>query len=503
VSRFTRGVWLRRGTARGEVAYVVETIAEHILSLHGWVALAVVFLLPALEASAFVGFLFPGEIAVILGGVLAFQGRISLPATLAVAIGGAVVGDTVGYWVGRRWGRRMLEGSLGRFVKAHHIDRAERYLADRGGGKAVFFGRFTAALRVMIPGLAGMAGMRYRSFLLSNLSGGAVWATVFVLLGYVAGTGWRRVEALAKRASLVLLLLAVVIGGIVLGARWIANHPERSRAWTDRQLSRPLLARFRVRRHRELEFLARRFRPEGALGLSLTVAVLALVTVAVAFGTIALDVLGARELALVDQPVSEFFLAHREAWLTRAMSAVTTLGGGLALAGLVVAVGLLWRLRAPRSWRALVLLASVQLGALASWWILKAVVPRVRPANPLVPVGATETSFPSAHAVDAAAVYCMLAALLAAVLPQWGRKVAVWATAVGLVAVIGLSRLYLGASWLTDVLGGAALGTTWMLVVWTTAQTLGGLREARRPPRPDEPPLLVPGGDPDQERDAG
>ena len=94
MSRFTRGAWLRRDTARGEVAYVVETIAEHILSLHGWVALAVVFLLPALEASAFVGFLFPGEIAVILGGVLAFQGRISLPATLAVAIGGAVGGGT-------------------------------------------------------------------------------------------------------------------------------------------------------------------------------------------------------------------------------------------------------------------------------------------------------------------------------------------------------------------------------------------------------------------------
>jgi len=481
---------------------LVETVAERILSLHGWVALSVVFLLPALEASAFIGFLFPGEIAVILGGVLAFEGRISLSATLTVAIAGAVIGDTVGYWVGRRWGRRMLEGSLGRFVKPHHIDRAERYLADRGGGKAVFFGRFTAALRVMIPGLAGMARMRYRTFLLNNLAGGAIWATVFVLLGYVAGTGWRRVEALAKRASLVLLLLALVIGGIVLGARWIANHPERFHGWVDRQLSRPLIARIRVRRRRELEFLARRLRPEGALGLSLTVAVLALVAVTIAFAAIALDVLGARELALVDQPVNELFLAHREAWLTRVMLVLTTLGDGVTLAGVALAVGLTWRWYA-RAWRPLVLLASVQLGALACWWMVKTVVPRVRPANPLVATGAVGTSFPSAHAVDAAAVYFVLAALLAAGLPQWGRKVAVWATAVGLVVVIGLSRLYLGANWSTDVLGGTALGTAWMLVVWTTAQTLGRRRESRRGPFPqDEPPLLVPGGaDPDQERD--
>jgi len=481
---------------------LVEAIAERILSLQGWVALSVVFLLPALEASAFIGFLFPGEIAVILGGVLAFEGRISLTATIAVAVLGAVIGDTVGYWVGRRWGRRVLEGSLGRFVKPRHIDRAERYLADRGGGKAVFFGRFTAALRVMIPGLAGMARMRYRTFLLNNVAGGAVWATVFVLLGYAAGTGWRRVEALAKRASLVLLLLALVMGGIVLGARWIANHPERFHAWVDRQLSRPLIARIRVRRRRELEFLARRLRPEGALGLSLTVAVLALVAVTIAFAAIALDVLGARELALVDQPVNEFFLAHREAWLTRVMLALTTLGGGPTLAGVALAVGLTWRWYA-RTWRPLVLLASVQLGALACWWMVKTVVPRVRPADPLVATGAVGTSFPAAHAVDAAAVYFMLAALLAAGLPQWGRKVAVWATALGLVVVIGLSRLYLSANWLTDVLGGAALGTAWMLVVWTTAQTLGRRREGRRPPpSQDESPLLVPGGtDPDPERD--
>ena len=59
---------------------MIETIAERILSLHGWVALTVVFLLPALEASAFVGFVFPGEIAIILGGVLAFEGRIGLAA---------------------------------------------------------------------------------------------------------------------------------------------------------------------------------------------------------------------------------------------------------------------------------------------------------------------------------------------------------------------------------------------------------------------------------------
>src|SRR6266540_4334230 len=148
-------------------------LADRILALHGWVVLVVVFLLPALESSAFIGFIFPGEIAVLLGGVLASQHRAPLPAVIAAAVAGAIIGDSVGYLVGRRWGRTMLHSSIGRIIKHEHLDRAERYLAERGG-PAVFLGRFTAALRVLIPGLAGMARLRYRTFVVYNALGGAV-----------------------------------------------------------------------------------------------------------------------------------------------------------------------------------------------------------------------------------------------------------------------------------------------------------------------------------------
>ena len=88
-------------------------ITDAILHLHGWAALALVFALPALEASAFVGFVFPGEIAVLLGGVLAYQGRISLGAAVAAAILGAVIGDSAGYLIGRRWGGPSFEAPSG------------------------------------------------------------------------------------------------------------------------------------------------------------------------------------------------------------------------------------------------------------------------------------------------------------------------------------------------------------------------------------------------------
>jgi len=359
---------------------VMGQLADRILALHGWVVLAVVFAVPALESSAFVGFVFPGEIAVLLGGVLASEHRAPLAGVLAAAIAGAIIGDSVGYAVGERWGRRILDGSVGRLVKREHIDRAERYLAERGGA-AVFFGRFTAALRVLIPGLAGMARLRYRTFLLYNAAGGALWATGFVLLGYAAGTSWRRVEQIAKRASLILLV--VLAGAVVLAvaARWAARHPERLRTAADRILARPLVIRLRARYRRQLAFLARRLRPSGALGLSLTLGIVALAGAGWAFGAIVQDVVARDELGLVDGPAARFFTAHREAWLTSTMRAVTILGDPAVLIGVVLLAGLVG-LRRTRSLRPFTLLAEAYLGA----FVLRGVVAVLsRPPRPPTP----------------------------------------------------------------------------------------------------------------------
>jgi undecaprenyl-diphosphatase len=204
---------------------VIDAVASHLLALPGWLALVAVFALPGLESSAFVGFVFPGEIALLLGGVLASQGKVPLAAVLVAGVAGAALGDSVGYAVGRRYGRRMLEGTLGRFVDHDHFDRAEVFLARRGGS-AVFFGRFTAALRVMVPGLAGMSRLHYRTFLLFNVSGAVCWGVLSVLVGYLAGAHWRQAEHVTSRAGLLALSLVLV----VLFARAALRRLRRSRA---------------------------------------------------------------------------------------------------------------------------------------------------------------------------------------------------------------------------------------------------------------------------------
>ena len=201
---------------------MTASIPDLLLGLPGWAALLAVFLLPALESSAFVGFLFPGEIAVILGGVAAAAGRMPLPAMIVAAILGAVIGDSIGYAIGKRWGHQMLHGTIGRLPLVRHelerhLESAKAFVRKRGP-HAVFIGRFTAALRVLVPGLSGMAELPYPTFLLYNVLGAVVWATTFVVLGYFARNAWDRVAKDASHAGLA--LFAVIALGLITATVW-------------------------------------------------------------------------------------------------------------------------------------------------------------------------------------------------------------------------------------------------------------------------------------------
>lgn len=451
-------------------------VAAHILGLPPWVALLVVFLLPALEASAFVGFVFPGEIALILGGVLAFQGVVPLWAVLAAGIAGAVIGDSIGYLVGRRYGRRLVDGTLGRFVNREHLDRGERYLAARGG-TAVFLGRFTAALRVVIPGLAGMARLRYRTFLAFNVAGGVLWASAAVLLGYLAGSSWRRVEHLASRIGLAALVVVVVLvaAGLLL---------RRARAgWSGRLLDRLRCTRSGIwvedRFPRQVAWVGRRLDPRTASGLRLTaLVVLAVGAVWVTVG-LTQDVLAHEELAVFDQRAHAWLMGHRPAWLDAPMRAATFLGQNLVLIPVLVAAAVAFG-RVRRTWRPVLDIAIVYAWALILYSVMKELVHRPRPpaAEWLAPAGGW--AFPSGHTTQATAAWGIVCVLACA-----GRSVrtrALLATAAAaVVLLVAGSRFYLGVHWLTDVLAGMSLGVA-ILSLWGIARLTVFLPfEARQP----------------------
>jgi undecaprenyl-diphosphatase len=187
-----------------------------------------------------------------------------------------------------------------------------------------------------------------------------------------------------------------------------------------------------------------------------------------------------------DRPVLSWFTHHREPWLTAAMRVIAGLGSSAVLIPLVLLVGA-WYHRRHRRSRPLALLPVCYVGAFLLANLIKAVVGRAGPPAGLSVAHISGYTFPSGHATQAAAVYGMLAAILASERPRWRHKVAAWAGAGLVVTVVGITRLYLGDHWLSDVIGGWSLGTLWFLLVLAVSRALGARRgtpltsDARRP----------------------
>ena len=186
-----------------------------------WLYLLVA-LLAAGESAALVGLVLPGEAALLAAGFAASQGHADLRVLMVVATVAAILGDSIGYEVGRHFGPRVQTTRLGRWVGVERWSRAEGFI-ERHGGAAVLLGRWVGLLRALVPGVAGMTRMPYRRFLTWNVLGAVLWAPTMVAAGYLAANSFHTVERWLGRGSLLATALAV-LGG----AGWYALHRRRS-----------------------------------------------------------------------------------------------------------------------------------------------------------------------------------------------------------------------------------------------------------------------------------
>jgi len=184
-------------------------VLDQLLTVPPVVAYLVIGLLVFGEAAIFIGFVLPGETAVVLGGVLASRQKIDVVGLCVLVVVAAVAGDSVGFEVGRHYGDRVLRwGPLKRHER--RLDGARTFLRERGAF-AVFLGRWTAFLRAVMPGLAGVSRMPYRRFLVYNAVGGLVWGLTFSLVGYLAGESYHAVEKEVGTVGAVVTAVVVVV----------------------------------------------------------------------------------------------------------------------------------------------------------------------------------------------------------------------------------------------------------------------------------------------------
>lgn len=464
------------------IEHFIQNLAE---GLGQWAYLLVAFLAAA-ETAAFLGFIAPGEFAIIFGGVLAGEGTLSIELLIGIVWASAVAGDSIGFLLGRRLGREFVikHGPRVRLTE-ERLKKVEDFFA-RHGGKTILFGRWIGFVRPLMPFTAGTSGLPYRRFIPYDVLSAGAWSATFCLLGYFFWQSFTQITSIASRGALALGIAIVLIVGAYQAAKRLRDPEQRHRlaAWTDRQAQKPAFrpvaagARFiwRVALHPlwrviapPLRFAIARLSP-GELGIELTT-LLAVAAVSIYMVVLQVNLIETgSSLITGDQGALEIVRNIENGTLTALAKALSFLGTFWVVL-LAVVAGSAYFLSQRRIAEASLLASGLVLTTIA-FHVLKAAVDRPRPLDPLV--DASGSAYPSGHAA-LAVTYFAIAVLLARAGPAT-RRVAVVLIGLTLTILIGLSRVYLRVHWLSDVGGGWAVGLAVYSICGSVALVIHYLR---------------------------
>ena len=414
-----------------------------------------------LETGAFVGLVAPGESAILVGGVVAGQGQISIVLLIGIVWACAVAGDLTSYMLGRRLGREFLVRHGPRLkITEERLHYVEGFF-DRRGGVTILIGRFIGLVRAIAPFLAGSSRMELRKFLPYDVLGSGLWSALFCLLGYFFWQSLDRVEAYVGAGAAAFTGLVILGIGVWFAVRLRRDAEFRARVQA-RLDSNPMWHRVRG----PARFVAE----HASFGLELaTLLALAAVGTYVFFGLAAL--LGERPLAPFDQ---EAFDLADPLYTTAAVDVLRVLThvGSLPVTSLAVLATAAWAVRAGRAREGAALVVAHAL-TFACVHLAKDATDRPRPAGQL---SSTEgLAYPSGHSAYAIGLVAC-AVVLARGGHRWATRFALVTIAVAIAAAVGVSRIYLRAHYLSDVIGGFALGTAIYALCGVVALVIGAVR---------------------------
>jgi membrane protein DedA with SNARE-associated domain len=450
----------------------------------------VVGVLAFLETGAFVGLVAPGETTVIVGGVIAGQGEISLSVLIAITWTCAVAGDLASYTAGRKLGRGWLLRHGDRVkITEERLEQVERFFEKRGGA-TILIGRFIGFVRALAPFIAGTSRMPLRRFLPYDVLGAGAWAATFATLGYVFWHSFDKLTTYVSRGLFAFATVVVVIAAIatLVQLRRDPAKRERVRAWLEeredrrgwrpvvrlagpvwRLIGRPAASGIDV----ATRFGAGRLTP-GRLGLELTT-LLALGAV----GTYTFFLIGSITsqpgLPRIDEMAADLAVDLAVDPLTDIAKVVTEIGSFPVVAAAALATAIWAATR--RRW---IDAGALVLGTALLWLfvhVAKAAYDRARPEGGLVDVA--NAAYPSGHTAYAVTLVACATVLVRAG-SGWAVRFAAVTVAIVLVAVVGVTRVYLRVHYLTDVLGGVALGVATWALIGTLALVAGYVRHNDR-----------------------
>ena len=397
-----------------------------------------VLLISFAESLAFVGAFVPGAVFIILAGFLSSQGYLDIRYLIWFAAIGAILGDTISYYLGTK-GTKLFKNE-NRFLKANHLDMGKKFF-EKHGNKSIFLGRFVGLLRPIIPFVAGISGMNKKFFLFWNILSGFLWSASNLLLGYFFGENIGNIEAWSGRLGIYILII------ILLG----------------------ILTWFYVKKtHIFTAFLNHRLDRKKITGLPLTIMFIALVYFLFLLVGLIRGVLTSDLVVNVDNRIEIFFYTFRNPNLINFFLWITLLGKGIIVISIAFISSIILWLTEKRVY-IFSLWLTITGSALISF-LGKILINRPRPGGLIPFYQEPSLSFPSGHATIAVALYGFIIYVIWKNHTQLKYKNISLFIGLTIIILIGLSRLYLGVHFLSDIIGGYFIGLLWLIAVITITE---------------------------------
>ena len=432
---------------------------EFLLNLTTWItnhpnlAGFAIFFTSFAESLAFVGLIMPGAAMMLTAGALITTGALSFWSTIMWAVCGAVLADGLSFWLGHRFKDHIRSFSL--FARYPDVLTRGEDFFNRHGGKSVFFGRFIGPIRPVIPIVAGMLDMGQVRFTVYNILSALGWAPAYLLPGMAFGASLSLAGEVAGRLAILLAALMLLIWLIFFVFRrcflsFLSHWPAWEKKFIIRINHFPLLQRW----------LGGFFYKDSSLLRPLILLAIIFFAAGWLFLGITEDVMTGDPLVDASKSLYHLLQGFRTPWGDTIMIGMTMLGDAAVTVPLVLAA-LFWLLLKKDRYGALFLSATTIIGFLLVT-VVKQITRIPRPVD--MYGGAVHWAFPSSHATMSMVIFGFLAILCSRGLIT-KRRWLPFSLALFLILGIGYSRLYLGAHWLSDVIGGFSLGLAWLIMM--------------------------------------
>ncbi len=456
----------------------VSSLSPFLFQLGMWIYVFA-FLIAGAESLPFIGLAIPGTTFIVLLGFLARQGAMNIWVLVVVTIIGAILGDSLSFYFGKR--------GTPFFMRHFQSERMKRHLAfgetffEQHGGKSLLLGRFVGPLRPIVPFVAGLFDISTTRFFIWNICSAIGWAFGYIFLGYFFGGAWEYISIWSPKLGIFLFILLAILFVLWL-IKWVV--------WSyGKQVAKVCLSLFnsaiqgmanneyvvrKTKRHpRSILFWRARVDRSHLLGLPLTLFTLVFVYVFTAFVGVAEGVIHEENIINADVRLEHLLYAFRQPDMVKFFLWITVWGKWQMVAVVIVVVSIILFLYNKREYLIGFLVSTF--GGVFSLSLMKVLVHRSRPIGVAVYHEASY-SFPSGHATLAIALFGMIFYMTGRLSRQWRTKTNLFFIAVIFIFLLGFSRLYLGVHYLSDVWGGYLLGFLWLFVGVSIIEW-GGLKQ--------------------------